>query len=44
MDKIDEIILDKLKGNARISYQKLGDARIFPSLIAAKQVLGFLFM
>ena len=36
MDKIDEKILDLLKGNARMSYQELGDA-IEMSRVAAKK-------
>ena len=36
MDKIDEKILDLMKGNARISYQKLGDA-VGMSRVAAKK-------
>lgn len=36
MDKIDEKILSLLKGNARISYQELGDA-IGMSRVAAKK-------
>ena len=36
MDKTDEKILDLLKGNARMSYQELGDA-IGMSRVAAKK-------
>ncbi len=35
MDKIDEKILNLMKGNARISYQELGDA-VGMSRVAAK--------
>ncbi len=36
MDKTDEKILDMLKGNARMSYQEIGDA-IGMSRVAAKK-------
>ena len=39
MDKTDERILDLLKGNARMSYQELGDAIGMTRVAAKKRVL-----
>ncbi len=38
MDKIDEKILDLLKGNARLSYQELGDSIGMTRVAAKKRV------
>ncbi len=38
MDKTDEMILDMMKGNARISYQELGDALGMSRVAAKKRV------
>ena len=38
MDKTDEMILDLMKGNARISYQELGDAIGMTRVAAKKRV------